>query len=182
MHILVGICFTIFQIIFYWLCCYRCPNFPPFVPNHPLLPQVILTPLFMSMGHGQVHWLLHFLCCTLPLHGYSVMTYLYCLIPSPPHPFPYTALASGIHEKRNTYLSTIESKKQTKQTRTETESWLWRVFCFTVWKNTLLNQVWNADSFLKISSYNSTIYWEAGKQTKFASSSFKNYSLHTCTY
>ena len=28
----------------------------------------------------------------------------------------------------NTYLSTIESKTQTKQTRTETESWLWRVF------------------------------------------------------
>ena len=29
----------------------------------------------------------------------------------------------------NTYLSTIESKKQTKQTRTETESWMQR----TVW-------------------------------------------------
>ena len=28
----------------------------------------------------------------------------------------------------NMYLSTIESKKQTKQTRTETESWIWRVF------------------------------------------------------
>ena len=28
----------------------------------------------------------------------------------------------------NTYLSTIESKKQTKQTRTETESWIQRVF------------------------------------------------------
>ena len=28
----------------------------------------------------------------------------------------------------NTYISTIESKKQTKQTRTETESWIWRVF------------------------------------------------------
>ena len=28
----------------------------------------------------------------------------------------------------NTYLSTIESKKQTKQRRTETESWIWRVF------------------------------------------------------
>ena len=29
----------------------------------------------------------------------------------------------------NTYLSTIESKKQTKQTRrTKTESWIWRVF------------------------------------------------------
>ena len=28
----------------------------------------------------------------------------------------------------NTYLSTIESKKQTKQTRrTEKESWIWRV-------------------------------------------------------
>ena len=29
---------------------------------------------------------------------------------------------------KNTYLSTIESKKQTKQTRTETESWIWRAF------------------------------------------------------
>ena len=29
---------------------------------------------------------------------------------------------------KNTYLSTIESKKQTKQRRTETESWIWRVF------------------------------------------------------
>ena len=28
----------------------------------------------------------------------------------------------------NTYLSTIESKKQTKQTRTETESWIRRSF------------------------------------------------------
>ena len=29
----------------------------------------------------------------------------------------------------NTYLSTIESKKQTKQTRrTEIESWIWRAF------------------------------------------------------
>ena len=28
----------------------------------------------------------------------------------------------------NTYISTIESKKQTKQTRTETESWIWRTF------------------------------------------------------
>ena len=30
----------------------------------------------------------------------------------------------------NTNLSTIESKKQTKQTRTETESWAWRAFCW----------------------------------------------------
>ena len=30
---------------------------------------------------------------------------------------------------KNTYLSTIESKKQTKQTRrTETESWVWTLF------------------------------------------------------
>ena len=28
----------------------------------------------------------------------------------------------------NTYVLTIESKKQTKQTRTETQSWIWRVF------------------------------------------------------
>ena len=28
----------------------------------------------------------------------------------------------------NTYLSIIESKKQSKQTRTETESWIWRDF------------------------------------------------------
>ena len=28
----------------------------------------------------------------------------------------------------NTYLSTIESKKQTKQRSTETESWIWVVF------------------------------------------------------
>ena len=28
----------------------------------------------------------------------------------------------------NINLSTIESKKQTKQTRTETKSWLWRAF------------------------------------------------------
>ena len=28
----------------------------------------------------------------------------------------------------NTYLSTIKFKKQTKQTRTETESWTWRIF------------------------------------------------------
>ena len=40
----------------------------------------------------------------------------------------------------NTYLSTIESKKQTKQTRTETESWIWRAFSWLpagrgVWEN-----------------------------------------------
>ena len=29
---------------------------------------------------------------------------------------------------QNTYLWTIESKKQTEQTRTETESWIQRVF------------------------------------------------------
>ena len=29
---------------------------------------------------------------------------------------------------RNTYLSTIESKKQSKQKRTETESWIQRAF------------------------------------------------------
>ena len=29
---------------------------------------------------------------------------------------------------KNTYLSTIESKKQTKQKRTETELWIQRVF------------------------------------------------------
>ena len=29
---------------------------------------------------------------------------------------------------KNTNLSTIESKKQTKQTRTETESWIQRAF------------------------------------------------------
>ena len=29
---------------------------------------------------------------------------------------------------KNTYLSTIESKTQTKQTRTETESWIQRSF------------------------------------------------------
>ena len=28
----------------------------------------------------------------------------------------------------STYLSTIESKKQTNETRTETESWAWRAF------------------------------------------------------
>ena len=28
----------------------------------------------------------------------------------------------------NSYLSTIKSKKQIKQTRTETESWIWRGF------------------------------------------------------
>ena len=28
----------------------------------------------------------------------------------------------------NTYLSTIDSKKQTEQTRTETESWIWQTF------------------------------------------------------
>ena len=28
----------------------------------------------------------------------------------------------------NSYLSTIESKKQTKQTRTETESWIQKAF------------------------------------------------------
>ena len=33
---------------------------------------------------------------------------------------------------KNTYLSTIESKKQTKQTRTETESWIWRRFRWMV--------------------------------------------------
>ena len=29
---------------------------------------------------------------------------------------------------KNIYLSTIESKKQSRQTRTETESWIWRAF------------------------------------------------------
>ena len=29
---------------------------------------------------------------------------------------------------KTTYLSRIESKKQTKQRRTETESWKWRAF------------------------------------------------------
>ena len=38
--------------------------------------------------------------------------------------------AMNIKMAINTYLSTIESEKQTKQTRTETESWIQRVFCW----------------------------------------------------
>ena len=34
----------------------------------------------------------------------------------------------------NTYLSKIESKKQTKQTRTETESWIWTAFLVARWE------------------------------------------------
>ena len=51
--------------------------------------------------HGSctyVLWLLHFLCCTLHPHPYSVTTYLYFLIPLPPHPFPHTTLPSGNHQ------------------------------------------------------------------------------------
>ena len=34
----------------------------------------------------------------------------------------------NIKMANNTYLSTTESKKQTKQTRTETESWIQQAF------------------------------------------------------
>ena len=42
------------KIIFYWLCYYSCPNFPPLPPStqHPPILHAILTTLFMSMGHA----------------------------------------------------------------------------------------------------------------------------------
>ena len=55
----------------------------PSSTQHPLLPQAIPQPLFMSLGHAQVLWLLHFLYCTVHSHGYSVTVYLYFLLPSP---------------------------------------------------------------------------------------------------
>ena len=65
------------------------------------------TPHSLSNPHTIVHvhgscvcalWLLLFLCGTLHLHGYSVTTYLYFLIPSPPHPFPHISFPSGNHQ------------------------------------------------------------------------------------
>ena len=75
----------VFLIIFYGSCFYNWPNFSPFIPLHPAppLPQAVPKPLFMSLGHAQVLWLLHFLYCTVHSHGYSVTVYLYFLLPSP---------------------------------------------------------------------------------------------------
>ena len=76
---------------FYWFCYYSCPDFTPFTPPPPSTPLPSDNPLTIVHVHGshvQVLWLLNSLCCTLHPHGYSVTTYLYVLISSPPHPFP----------------------------------------------------------------------------------------------
>ena len=57
-------------------------------------PYCCSCPWVMRIGS----WLLHFLYCTLHLHGYSVTTYLYFLISSPLHPFSLTPLPSGNHQ------------------------------------------------------------------------------------
>ena len=44
----------LFLIMFYGLWYYSYPDFPPLHPStqHPVLPQAIPPPLFMSMGHA----------------------------------------------------------------------------------------------------------------------------------
>ena len=75
--------------------------FLPLPPSteHPLLPQAIPTPLFMSMGHVYKFfgYSISYTVLYIP-HGYSVTTYLYFLIPSPLHPLPHTLLPSGNHQ------------------------------------------------------------------------------------
>ena len=66
-------------------------HFFPFAPLQLAPPTVSGNPHAIVHVHGscvQVLWLLHFLYCILHLHGYSVTTNLYFLIPSPLHPFP----------------------------------------------------------------------------------------------
>ena len=78
------------------------PIFPPFsLPSQWYIPHS----LWQSPPHCScpwvmciILWLLHFLYCTSHPHGYSVTTYLYFLIPSPPRPFPYTPLPSGNYQ------------------------------------------------------------------------------------
>ena len=71
-------------------------QFSSFAPFHPAPYSLQQSPHHCScplIVHIKVLWLLSFIYCTL--HGYSVTTYLYFLIPSPLHPFPHTPLPSG---------------------------------------------------------------------------------------
>ena len=63
----------------------------PLSSQLPSFPQAVLTPLSMPMGHGQVLWLLYFLYYIT--HDCSVTNYLYFLIPSPLHPFPFDPMS-----------------------------------------------------------------------------------------
>ena len=68
----------------------------PLVPLHFNTPHSLMQPQMIVHVHGsciKVLRLLHFLYCTLHPHGYSVMTYLYFLIPSALHPFSPILLA-----------------------------------------------------------------------------------------
>ena len=78
------------------------------VPIFPLSPPTTQPPPHLRNPHAivhvhgswvKVHWLLHFLYCTLSTHGYSVTMFLYFLIPLPPHPLsPDTPFPSGNHQ------------------------------------------------------------------------------------
>ena len=98
------LCVILFYFFTYtlWIMLLQLSWYFPLAPTHlaphtPSLSQ-FFPPLFMSMGHVYVIWLLHFLYCTLHPHDYSVTTYLYFLIPSPLYPFPHSPLPSGNHQ------------------------------------------------------------------------------------
>ena len=68
------------------------------VLTFPTLPHNPHTTVHVHGSCIWVLWLLHCLYCTCHPHGDSVTTYLYFLIPSPLHPFPYSPLPSDNHQ------------------------------------------------------------------------------------
>ena len=91
--------YFLFVIIFYWFCCYSCHNFSLLSPStQPPAPQAI-------PHHSSCPWVICVSSLATPFPilyftspGYSVTTYLYFLIPSPPHPFLYIPLPSAHHQ------------------------------------------------------------------------------------
>ena len=83
-----------FKIIFYWLCYYRCPNFSPVAPLHPVshFPPAISTPL------SSCPWVVHIssLASLFPIlfltSSCLFCTYQLCFLI--PEPFPLLSLSS----------------------------------------------------------------------------------------
>ena len=98
------ICFVflfMFNYISFIMVLLHCPNYFPLASLHSANPTISGNAPNIVHAHGSgvlVIWLLHFLYYTLHSNGYSVTTYLYFLIPSPPHPLPYTPLPSDNHQ------------------------------------------------------------------------------------
>ena len=90
---------TFFETIFYCLCYYSCPNFPPFPPStqYPPFPPAIPTPLFMSIGCAYKFFgfcisytILNIPVYFVPINLCFLIPALFCLF----SPFP---LQSGSH-------------------------------------------------------------------------------------